>query len=172
MAQPPSPGPVRRRGFVTKRITVPGNLRQACDEFNSGRFFECHETLEEIWQEEPGPVRDLYKGLIQAAAAFVHVTRGNAAGAARLLRTSAGYLAPYGTEGAMGFDVAAVRDALEAASVELARIAPGAVETLSPGWQPEFRLDNSRLPAEAVRWAAWGFDTHGNALEMEITVPE
>jgi hypothetical protein len=172
MAQPPPPGTSRRRGFVTKRISVPGNLRQACDEFNSGRFFECHETLEEIWQEEQGPVRDLYKGLIQAAAAFVHVTRGNAAGAERLLRTSAGYLAPYRAGGAMGFDVAAVCDALDAASAELLRAGPSAVETLYPRCQPEFRLDESRLPAESVCWAAWGFDTHGNALEMEITVPE
>lgn len=49
--EPTSP-PRRQKAPVTKRITVPGNLRQACDEFNSGLFFECHEFLEEIWQEE------------------------------------------------------------------------------------------------------------------------
>ncbi|MGH2632791.1 MAG: DUF309 domain-containing protein, partial [Tepidiformaceae bacterium] len=62
----PQPSPRRRKKeLVYKYITVPGNLAQACNEFNTGHFFECHESIEEIWQQEAGDVRDLYKGLIQ-----------------------------------------------------------------------------------------------------------
>jgi len=60
----------RKKEIVYKFITVPGNMEQACAEFNAERFFECHESIEEIWQQETGEVRDLYKGLIQIAAAF------------------------------------------------------------------------------------------------------
>ena len=38
------------------------------EEFNQGLFFECHETLEEIWLEEHGEDRAFYQGIIQIAA--------------------------------------------------------------------------------------------------------
>lgn len=161
----------RIRGYTTKAITVPGNLVQACEEFNSERFYECHETLEEIWQEEQGEVRDLYKGLIQVAAAFVHISRGGFKGANRLLQTSVGYLAPYRQEGAMGFDVEAICRAAERAHRRVVEQGPEAV-MLEPGMAPVYACDLARLPAEARRWRAWGFDREGNPLVMEIQVPE
>jgi uncharacterized protein len=165
-----SPAP-RIRGYTEKRITIPGNLVQACEEFNSGKYYECHETLEEIWQEEQGEVRDLYKGLIQVAAAFVHISRGGFKGANRLLSTAVGYLAPYRGTGAMGFDVEAICRASEHAHERVQRQGPGGV-TLEPGMAPVFAVDLRKLPEEAVRWRAWGFDREGNALEMTIHVPD
>ena len=100
--------PRRRKQLVTKYITVPGNFQRTCDDFNAGKFFESHEHLEEVWQYETGEVRDAYKGLIQIAAAFVHLTRGNHFGTERLLRTALGYLARYRPDGAMGFDIEAI----------------------------------------------------------------
>ncbi len=49
--------------------------------FNQRRFFECHEVWEEIWKPSAGETRQLYQGLIQAAAALHHARRGNRAGA-------------------------------------------------------------------------------------------
>ena len=160
----------RPRQLVTKTITVPGNLRIACDQFNSGQYFECHETLEEIWQEEQGDVRDLYKGLIQVAAAFVHVGRNNHFGANRLLSTAIGYLQPYRTEVAMGFDVEAIATDAERARDEVSRLGPGHVVELPASFIPVYSLDESALTRAAVRWAAWGFDSSGAPLPMEITV--
>ncbi|MFN0147149.1 MAG: DUF309 domain-containing protein [Dehalococcoidia bacterium] len=159
----------RRRMPRIKLITVPGNLRQACAEFNGGRYFECHETLEEIWQEEAGDVRDLYKGLIQVAAAFVHLTRGNYVGADRLSRTALGYLAPYRPGGAMGFDVDAICRQVESAHRALIANGPENV-VYDPGAAPHFACDESHLAAEGLRWRAWGFDRDGRALEMQIDV--
>ncbi len=150
-----------------KTITVPANLARACEQFNAGAYFECHETLEEIWQEEAGEVRDLYKGLIQVAAAFVHVTRGNYIGANRLFRTGVGYLAPYRTGGAMGFDVERVCLDAEAAHALLVEDGPSSVR-YSLDSAPRWRWDGSRLREEALRWLAWGFDRAGLPLEMEI----
>lgn len=156
---------------MTKNITVPGNLAQACREFNSGKYYECHETLEEIWQEEEGDVRDLYKGLIQVAAAFVHITRGNDRGTRRLLSTGAGYLEPYRDEGALGVNVDEI---CRAAAAALAVVeSAGSLEVpVDPSCVPVYRFDSATLAAEAIRWRAWGFDREGNALTMAIQVPE
>lgn len=164
--------PRRPRVYVTKTITVPGNLRQAVHEFNTHRFFECHESLEEIWQEEHGEVRDLYKGLIQVAAAFVHVRRNNEFGVRRLLTTALGYLRPYRVEGAMGFNVDEIARGAEAVLEALPAFGPDHVEDLYPEFVPVYRLDELALPAEAARWQAWGFDRDGNEVEVEITVAE
>ncbi|MGI8424644.1 MAG: DUF309 domain-containing protein [Chloroflexota bacterium] len=168
----PLPPSRRTRALAVKHITVPRNLRQACDEFNGGRFFECHETLEEIWQEEQGPVRDLYKGLIQVAAAFVHVTRNNFIGADRLLRTGQAYLAPYRALGAMGFDVARICAEAARAHAEVLRLGPRQLDRFAASLIPRFAVNEQRLAAESMRWGAWGFDAAGQAQEMEITVIE
>ena len=162
----------RRRHLVSKQITVPGNFVQGCAEFNAGRFFECHEWFEEIWQEEQGDVRDLYKGLIQIAAAFVHLSRGKFVGADRLLRTGIAYLGPYRPGGAMGFDVEAICRAAEEVHERLLTAGPDAVDSLDLALRPEYQFDHAVLPGEALKWGAWGFDSEGRALPMAITVAE
>lgn len=170
VSTPTSPHPKRR--LVVKTITVPGNLEQACREFNTERFFECHETLEEIWQQEHGPVRDLYKGLIQVAAAFVHIRRPNHFGADRLTRTALGYLAPYRLEGALGFDVDTISRDVEAVNRRVHELGTGRIGEYDISLRPHYAFDETKLAAEAIRWGAWGFDAEGNALPMEITVIE
>jgi NADH dehydrogenase len=69
-------------------------LRQAIEEFNAGAYFECHETLEELWLGEGGPLRGLYQGILQVAAALHHLERGNCPGALTLLEKGTGHLRP------------------------------------------------------------------------------
>lgn len=57
-------------------------------EFNDRLFFECHDTLEEIWSGMRGAPRDFFQGLIQAAVGFYHFGNGNRAGALSTLRRS------------------------------------------------------------------------------------
>lgn len=164
--------PRRKKQLVRKTITVPGNFRLGCDEFNAALFFECHERFEEIWQLESGGVRDLYKGLIQIAAGFVHLQRGKFIGAERLLRTALGYLAPYRPEGAMGFDVEEICLAAEDVYRRVLAAGPGGVASVDISRRPYYKFDLVKLPAEARKWKAWGFDDDGRALEMTITVAE
>lgn len=63
--------------------------------FNHGRFFEAHEVLEGLWRETADASKDFYKGLIQAAVAFHHWSRGNLAGAQTLVRSASHYLKRY-----------------------------------------------------------------------------
>ena len=63
--------------------------------FNDGLFYECHDTLEEVWSGVRGPSRDFLQGLIQAAVGFYHLGNGNRAGATTLLRRALGRLERY-----------------------------------------------------------------------------
>ena len=65
--------------------------------FNRGEYFECHDVIEDLWLETPedDPRRDLYKGVIQAAAAIYQWDRGIFSGARGLYRTSVLYLEKY-----------------------------------------------------------------------------
>ena len=53
-------------------------------EFNARLFFECHDTLEELWAGVRGPSRDFFQGLIQVAVGFHHIGNSNRVGAERL----------------------------------------------------------------------------------------
>ncbi len=47
-----------------------GRLRKGIGLFNEGRFFECHEVLEGLYQETDEVNKPFLEGLIQLAAAF------------------------------------------------------------------------------------------------------
>ena len=52
--------------------------------FNAGKYFEAHEALEQAWNEEKGPVRDLYRGILQIAVVYLHIKRRNYNGAIKV----------------------------------------------------------------------------------------
>ena len=60
-------------------------FEKGVDEFNARLFFECHDTLEELWAGVRGPSRDFFQGLIQVAVGFHHLGNRNPVGAERLL---------------------------------------------------------------------------------------
>ncbi|CAN5336185.1 hypothetical protein BH10PLA2_BH10PLA2_03370 [soil metagenome] len=60
--------------------------------FNGQDFFEAHEVWEDLWSESHGDTRRFYQGLIQAAVGLCHYANGNLRGAAKLFRTSRGYM--------------------------------------------------------------------------------
>jgi predicted metal-dependent hydrolase len=73
--------------------------------FNHRQFYAAHDTIEQLWLATRGPERDLYRGLIQAAVACHHWSRGNRGGALTLFRSSSRHLAKYGPD-CFGVDVA------------------------------------------------------------------
>jgi uncharacterized protein len=64
------------RDLQKEEIGVPDKsevLRQSVKLFNEQRYWECHETLEQIWRREPkGEEKDVQQGIILAASALVH----------------------------------------------------------------------------------------------------
>jgi hypothetical protein len=107
---------------------------------DSGRAFRAHEVLEASWKAAPPGERDLWQGLAQVAVGLTHAQRGNARGAAALLRRGgqrvAGYAggpAPHAVEAAQVARFAAdladliERDGLTAATPATLRVSLRAV---------------------------------------------
>ncbi|MCC7359130.1 MAG: DUF309 domain-containing protein [Anaerolineales bacterium] len=92
--------------------------------FNARQYFEAHEELEHAWNADPGPGRELYRGVLQVAVAYLHVTRGNYRGALKMFLRLRQWLDPMPAV-CRGVDVAqlrqdalAIRAALEALGPE------------------------------------------------------
>ncbi len=81
------------------------------DLFNAGRFFEAHEAWEQVWMRCAGAEKVGIQGLIQAAAAMVHLERGNREGAQSLYEKSREKLAVL-PETYCGLDIGDFRRAL------------------------------------------------------------
>jgi predicted metal-dependent hydrolase len=52
--------------------------------FNEREFFECHEVLEELWNDQQEPEKQLTQGILQIAVAYYHYLRGNYSGTCKL----------------------------------------------------------------------------------------
>ncbi|MBI4512618.1 MAG: deoxyribonuclease IV [Gemmatimonadetes bacterium] len=62
------------------------------ERFDRGAYFEAHEAWEEAWRRTSGQDAAFFHGLVQAAAACLHATRGNRHGAVTLLRKARQHL--------------------------------------------------------------------------------
>ena len=56
-------------------------FRRGIDEFNNRCYFECHDTLEDLWHGTRGPDRLFLQGLIQVSVGFYHFFNENYKGA-------------------------------------------------------------------------------------------
>lgn len=63
--------------------------------FNRREFFDCHEVLEDLWNEQEEPERQLTQGIIQIAVAYYHSLKGNQSGALKLLSRGVPRLKPF-----------------------------------------------------------------------------
>jgi len=97
---------------------VTAELRTALREFNAGRFFECHEALEDLLETTARDDWNFVLGLIQIAVGY-HKLTNRYAGGEKLLAMGLAKLAGYGPAHA-DLDVARLRRGVE---VDLARLA-------------------------------------------------
>ncbi len=97
----------------------PALLLQGIAEFNAGAYWTCHETLEMLWRQEPRPVRALYQGILQIGVGFLHLQRGNRAGALKVLRRGLARLEGM-PEICQGVDVAGLRRTAQAVADRVA----------------------------------------------------
>ena len=111
-------------------------LLAGIEQFNSGYFFEAHETWEDIWMQSPLPARTFLQGLIQIAAAFVHLMRHEYPGTIRLLRYGIAKLGEVPPD-YMGIDGGRLAEEAGRARDELSALGPKRFEE----W------DTERIPA-------------------------
>ncbi|MGB8213947.1 MAG: DUF309 domain-containing protein [Anaerolineales bacterium] len=96
---------------------------QGMEFFNRGHYFEAHEALEAAWREEPGRVRDLYRGILQVGVVYLHITNQNYPGAIKVYQRCQKWLQPW-PETCRGIEVGQLRQDLEAAVQVLQELGP------------------------------------------------
>jgi predicted metal-dependent hydrolase len=106
-------------------------------EFNAGHYFECHDTLEELWSGIRGPSRDFFQGLIQVAVGHYHLSGGNAAGAASMFARALKRFERY-PERYFGFDLEGQRRDLR---LRAERLAAGTEQPGPAPPPPHWRFD-------------------------------
>ena len=89
--------------------------------FNAGEYFESHEALEDAWNAERGKVRDLYRGILQTAVVYLHITRRNYDGALKVYARSQRWLKDWSAV-CRGIQVDELRRNAETVMIELRRL--------------------------------------------------
>jgi uncharacterized protein len=107
--------------------------------FNAGEYFEAHEALEAAWNEEKSRVRDLYRGILQIAVVYLHITRRNYNGAIKVYARSQRWIKDWPAV-CRGIQVEELRRDAAAAIMEVRRL----------GMEKISEFDNSLL--KPVRW--------------------
>lgn len=102
---------------------LPPRAVEGIRKFQAGEYYQQHDLFEAQWVEEPGPVRDLYRAILQVGVAYFQVTRGNHRGALKMLLRSVQWLSILPDE-CQGVDVKQLREDSYRVRAELERIAP------------------------------------------------
>ena len=100
----------------------------------AGKWFPAHEAWETAWkQARDTDEAELFKGLSQMGAGYVHLFRGNAHGAAALLRRAARRISRY-EDGTRGLSTRRLAERLEADAdaVDRGALVPGEKATVEP----------------------------------------
>ncbi len=118
--------------------TPPAGLFTAIEQFNRGEYFEQHETLENLWIDEPREIRRLYQGILKIGVGFYKLRLGNYRGTVNHISGGIAYLERF-SDTCLRVDVARlIREAREVYSgvVELGpeRIAEFNLTTLPKVW--------------------------------------
>jgi uncharacterized protein len=102
-------------------LPLPQLAHTAIEQFNQQDFFEQHELFEALWRAEPGPVRQMYQGILQVGVAYLQIQRKNYTGARKLFQRAWQYLNVL-PDVCQGVDIAQLKDDAQAAQAELERL--------------------------------------------------
>ena len=81
--------------------------------FNEQRYWECHETLEQLWRrQEKGKEKDVQQGIILAASALVHFQRNENEVCLGMIPRTLAKLDEWSEEKYYSFDIGKLKDYL------------------------------------------------------------
>ena len=128
---------------------VSDRFRQAIDEFNGRLFFECHETLEGIWMEDPrSHERRFFQGILQVAVGFLHLSNLNYTGARNLLARGSDKLEPSRPT-QYGVDIETLLTAVDDSRTDIERLGPERLVDFDAKLIPTIKLGSlAQLEAE------------------------
>jgi uncharacterized protein len=91
--------------------------------FNAGEYFEAHEALENAWREERGPIRNVYRGILQIGVGYYHILRGNYTGARKMFQRCRQWLDPFPSD-CRGINIDGLRRDFMAVEQLVIRVGP------------------------------------------------
>jgi predicted metal-dependent hydrolase len=95
--------------------------------FNEGNYYDAHEELEEAWNEDQGPGRDLYRGILQVGVAYYQIERGNYRGAVKMLLRVRQWLDPL-PDTCRGVNLARLKEDVRAVHEALTTLGPKSID--------------------------------------------
>ena len=105
---------------------LPPLARAGVAKFNAGAYYPQHDLFEEQWVSTDGPVRDLYRAILQVGVAYYQIERGNWRGAHKMLLRAAQWLVIL-PDVCQGVDVAQLRADAARVRAELERLGPAGI---------------------------------------------
>jgi predicted metal-dependent hydrolase len=118
---------------------LPPLARQGIEEFNAGEYYRQHDLFEELWMAEEGPVRDLYRAILQVGIAYYQIARGNHRGALKMLLRSVQWLFLL-PDVCQGVDVKQLREDAGCVRAALERTNPEDIESFDRSLLKPVRL--------------------------------
>jgi len=108
-------------------------------QFNRGKFFKQHETLEDLWRDEPRDTRRLYQSILQIGVAMYHISRRNHHGAVYMLTHGPNYLQPFAPT-CQTIDVNNLLDQADRILSEVKQLGPNNLKQFNWALAPKVRL--------------------------------
>ncbi len=105
------------------RGSLPPLAIKGLREFNQGNYYRQHDLFEEQWANATGPVRDLYRAILQVGVAYYQIENDNYRGALKMLQRSVQWLHIM-PDTCQGIDVEQLRRDSYAVRAELERLGP------------------------------------------------
>ena len=103
------------------REALPALALEGLCAFNRGEYYRQHDLFEAQWVKTTGPVRDLYRAILQVGVAYYQIECDNYRGALKMLQRSVQWLHLL-PENCQGIDVAQLRRDSYAVRAELQRL--------------------------------------------------
>lgn len=135
-------------------------LQLGIDLFNAGRHFDSHEAWEAAWIPSERPLRFFYQGLIQVAAAFVHLTRKEYPGTEKLLREALAKLERFRPD-CLGVEVERLINETTAVQTRVLEAGPRRLSDISAKELPKIvqqrapELHLRRFEGVDLSWLEW-----------------
>jgi predicted metal-dependent hydrolase len=103
------------------REPLPPRAVEGVEKFNAGEYYRQHDLFEAQWVDTEGPVRDLYRAILQVGVAYYQIERGNYRGALKMLLRSVQWLSIL-PDVCQGVDVKQLREDSYRVRAELERL--------------------------------------------------
>jgi uncharacterized protein len=120
-------------------MDIPLEFDEGVEQFNTGQFYACHDTLEALWIEAAEPEKTFYQGILQIAVALYHLGNANGRGAMILLGEGSNRLRRYPSIFS-GIDVDELLDVSTVLLKALQQTAPEDIATIKLGEDDTYPL--------------------------------